>query len=158
MKAKPERTSPASMVSPSINIISEGTEIQGEVNSNGDIRIDGKLTGIVNSKEKVVVGSPGKVDGDINCQSADILGYVSGTVKATEILYLKSSARIEGDITAAKLVIESGAVFNGNCQMIGKETEKRPGKVEPKVEQAKQTEDKQDEKESADVTWVSKNN
>lgn len=108
-------------IQPSVNMISEGTSIQGEIQSNGDIRIDGKLSGMVFSKSKVVIGASGEVEGDIRCQSADVLGKISGTIEVKEILYLKSSSNIQGDITTNKLVVESGAIFNGLCSMGNKE-------------------------------------
>jgi cytoskeletal protein CcmA (bactofilin family) len=99
------------------NKISEGTFIQGEVNSAGDIRIDGKVKGTLRSKAKVVIGTSGEVEGDLNCHSADIHGLINGTVRVRDILYLKSTSRISGDIFSKKLVIESGAVFDGKCSM-----------------------------------------
>jgi cytoskeletal protein CcmA (bactofilin family) len=104
-------------IMPAVNLISEGTEIQGEIKSNDDIRIDGTLTGVIHSKSKVVIGSTGKVNGEIYCQSADVLGKLEGTVNAADILYLKTSAKIDGDIKTGKLVVESGATFNGKCHM-----------------------------------------
>lgn len=99
------------------NKISEGTRIDGEINSTGDIRIDGKVSGTVSSKAKVVVGTSGEVEGDVNCHSADVLGHIKGTINVRDILYLKSTSRISGDIQTKKLVIESGAVFDGTCSM-----------------------------------------
>jgi cytoskeletal protein CcmA (bactofilin family) len=75
------------------------------------------VKGTLRSKAKVVVGTSGEVDGDINCHSADVHGQVTGTLKVRDILYLKSTSRISGDIITKKLVIESGAVFDGNCSM-----------------------------------------
>lgn len=104
-------------ISPAVNLISEGTIIDGEINSNGDIRIDGMVTGTVRSKSKVVIGSTGKVKGEIYCESADVLGSIEGSIEVKGILYLKTSASISGEINTGKLVVESGAVFNGICRM-----------------------------------------
>ncbi|CAN5369545.1 polymer-forming cytoskeletal protein [soil metagenome] len=101
----------------SINIIGAGTVIEGEVSSNGDIRIDGTIRGSVTSKAKVVVGSTGVVEGDVICQSADISGAIKGKTTVQEMLFLKSNARINGDIQTGKLVVEVGASFTGNCSM-----------------------------------------
>ncbi len=101
----------------SINIIGAGTIIEGEIKSNGDIRIDGTIRGSVTSKAKVVVGSTGIVDGDVHCQNADISGTVKGKITVMEMLFLKSAARINGDIQTGKLVVEVGASFTGNCSM-----------------------------------------
>ncbi len=102
---------------PSINLLGSGTELTGDIRSNGDIRIDGILTGSINSTGKVVVGSTGRVDGEIICLNADISGEVSAQIKVSELLSLKSTARVIGDIITNKLAIEPGAVFTGACKM-----------------------------------------
>jgi cytoskeletal protein CcmA (bactofilin family) len=99
------------------NQILTGTSLQGEVNSASDIRIDGTLTGILNCKGKVVLGPSGRIEGTVNCQTADISGFIKGNIQVTELLALKSTANIEGDIATNKLSIEPGANFTGNCSM-----------------------------------------
>ena len=101
----------------SINLIGQGTTIEGEIKSQGDIRIDGIIIGSVFSKSKVVVGSTGQVQGDITCQNADISGLVKGKTNVMEMMFLKSTGRINGDISTGKLVVEVGASFTGNCNM-----------------------------------------
>ncbi|HNR49432.1 MAG TPA: polymer-forming cytoskeletal protein [Bacteroidia bacterium] len=101
----------------SINIIAAGTSIEGEIKSNGDLRIDGNINGSVFSKAKVVIGATGVVEGDIVCQNADVSGTIKGTSTVTEMLFLKSTAKINGDINTGKLVVEVGASFTGNCNM-----------------------------------------
>jgi cytoskeletal protein CcmA (bactofilin family) len=100
-----------------INIIGAGTVIEGEIKSNGDVRIDGTIRGSVTSKAKVVIGATGVVEGDVFCQSADISGAIKGKTTVSEMLFLKSNARINGDIHTGKLVVEVGASFTGNCSM-----------------------------------------
>lgn len=101
-----------------INIIGAGTIINGDVTSNGDIRIDGNVKGTVISKAKVVVGKSSEIDGDIEAQNADISGKVNGKLEVSQTLLLKPSAFINGDIMVNKLVVESGAEFNGKCSML----------------------------------------
>ncbi|MBP6335067.1 MAG: polymer-forming cytoskeletal protein [Bacteroidia bacterium] len=101
----------------SINLIGAGTIIEGDVRSNGDIRIDGTVHGKVISKAKVVVGSTGTVEGDVSCQNSDLSGTVKGKMSVSELLFLKSSAKIIGDIVTGKLVVEVGATFTGSCNM-----------------------------------------
>ena len=103
--------------STSVNIIGHGTNIEGEVNSNGDIRIDGSVKGSVTTKSKLVIGTSGSVDGDVFCQNADISGSIKGKATVNEMLFLKSNGRINGDINTGKLVVEVGASFTGNCNM-----------------------------------------
>lgn len=120
---KKQKEQPQNGISPTVNLISEGTEIQGEIQCKGDIRVDGKLSGVVRSQAKVVIGSTGSIEGDVYCQSADVHGRIEGTINVKDILYLKSSARIDGDITTNKLVVESGAIWNGTCSMGNKAKE-----------------------------------
>jgi cytoskeletal protein CcmA (bactofilin family) len=100
-----------------INLISNGTDITGDIRSNGDIRIDGSLTGNLNTKGKVVVGTTGKVKGEIICKNSEVAGFIEGKITVTQLLNLKVSSKINGDIITSKLSIEPGAVFSGNCKM-----------------------------------------
>lgn len=101
----------------SVNLISAGTVIEGEINCKGDLRVDGKVTGKIHSKSKVVIGTTGEVEGDIVCQHADIFGKYNGNMRINEILFMKSSCHVQGDIHAGKLVVEAGAIFSGHCNM-----------------------------------------
>jgi cytoskeletal protein CcmA (bactofilin family) len=103
--------------SSAINIIRTGTEITGDINCKEDIRIDGKLLGNLKSAGKVVVGEGGFIDGTIECAHATIFGDIKGTILVNELLSLKSSANLVGDITTNKLQIEPGANFSGGCKM-----------------------------------------
>jgi cytoskeletal protein CcmA (bactofilin family) len=100
-----------------LNLIGGGTVITGTLTTSGDIRIDGSVTGTVTSKAKVVMGDSSRVAGDVYCQSADISGVVEGNIFVEDLLTLKSTARIIGDINTKKLIIEVGAGFNGSCHM-----------------------------------------
>ncbi len=100
----------------SINIIGIGTEISGNLSTKGDVRIDGKITGNVTSRAKVVIGITGEVNGNIFSESAEISGNINGDISTTELLFLKLTANIKGDIIADKLVVENGANIIGYCQ------------------------------------------
>ncbi len=99
------------------NTITNGTEIIGDINSNGDIRLDGALKGNLKTKGKVVVGSTGKVTGTITCKNSDIFGLMEGKIFVSELLSLKSTAILKGDIITNKLAIEPGCKFSGTCSM-----------------------------------------
>lgn len=101
----------------SINLIGAGTVITGEIKSSGDIRIDGTVVGSVTTKGKIVLGSTGAVEGEMFCQNADLSGKLKGNITVSELLSLKSTANLIGDITTAKLAIEPGANFSGSCSM-----------------------------------------
>ena len=100
-----------------INLISNGTDITGDVKSNGDIRIDGTLTGNLNTKGKVVIGPTGKVAGEVICKNSEVSGIVEGKITVGQLLNLKVSSKILGDIVTSKLSIEPGAKFSGSCKM-----------------------------------------
>ena len=99
------------------NQFCEGTVIEGEIKSASDIRLDGTIHGSIVSSAKVVIGQNGKLEGDLRCQNGDVSGHVKGIVDVKEMLFLKATANIEGDIVAGKLVVEAGAIFNGTCRM-----------------------------------------
>ena len=105
--------------SPLVNQIRPGTVIDGDIKSNGDLRIDGLLTGTIDAKGKLVVGPTGNISGDVVCQNAEILGTINGKLTVAELLSLKITAKINGDIITNKLSIEPGANFSGSCTMGG---------------------------------------
>jgi cytoskeletal protein CcmA (bactofilin family) len=102
-----------------INLVSQGTTIKGDIISTGDIRIDGHLEGSIQTKGKVVVGTSGHVEGKISCQNADISGTVNAKITVSELLSLKATAKLTGDINTNKIAIEPGANYTGNCTMGG---------------------------------------
>src|SRR5680860_982968 len=102
---------------PAINIIRKGTQISGDVTCTGDIRIDGVLNGTLISEGKVVVGESGVVDGEVTCKNADVSGKINAKIVVKELLQLKTTAKILGDINTNKLSIEPGANFTGTCNM-----------------------------------------
>jgi cytoskeletal protein CcmA (bactofilin family) len=115
-----------------INLISQGTDIMGDIKSTGDIRIDGSLTGTLNTKGKVVIGPTGKVNGEVVCKNSEVSGTVEGRIIVNQLLILKASSKILGDIATAKLSIEPGAVFSGNCKMSENENNGGAGAAKPK--------------------------
>jgi len=99
------------------NMIGPGTKIIGNIETNGDIRIDGNIEGNVSSKGKLVVGTNGFVKGELICSNAEIAGTVTGKITVSELLSFKASSKINGDIKTSKLSIEPGAIFSGTCSM-----------------------------------------
>jgi len=100
-----------------VNMISSGTQVRGDIESNSGIRIDGVLKGKMNIKGKVVTGASGLVEGDIFCQTLEVSGTIRGNIQASEMVSLKSSSKIYGEIITRKLAIEPGALFTGTCKM-----------------------------------------
>lgn len=114
----------------STNQIGKGTVIQGNIETFGDLRIDGKLVGDLKTKSKAVFGQSSVVEGNVIAQNAEVEGHVTGTVEVTDVLILKATAVIDGDIVTDKLIVESGAMFNGGCKMGVKSREIKIGKKE----------------------------
>lgn len=104
-----------------LNTIAQDTKIKGNIDSDGDIRIDGILIGDLDCKGRVVVGPDSRIDGTIRCTSAEIMGYVKGEISVKDLLSLKGTASITGNLTMGKLSVEPGARFVGHCKMINEE-------------------------------------
>ena len=102
-----------------LNRIVEGTSIEGDIRSDSNIRIDGKLKGTIHTKGRLVIGSSGIIEGEIICENADIEGVFIGKINVNQLLSLKSTAKLTGDIITSKLAIEPGAMFSGACSMGG---------------------------------------
>ena len=101
----------------SISIISTDSIIKGDMESEGDIRIDGKLIGNINCKAKIIIGQQGRVEGNLNGNQADILGTINGDINMAGQLNLLGKSIINGNIHVGKLQMESTVVFNGKCIM-----------------------------------------
>ena len=100
-----------------INMIGEGTVIEGTLRSESDVRVSGRVVGNLDVQGKVIVAKEGSVNGELVAISADIAGDVQGQIHIKELCVLKGAARVDADIKSARLVVEEGAVFNGQCEM-----------------------------------------
>lgn len=100
-----------------LNLVGAGTTVEGKIRSNGSVRIDGKLIGDVVANENLFVGETGEVEGTVNARNITIGGKVKGGITAQEKLIFEAKSQVRGEIKAAKLVIDEGAVFDGNCTM-----------------------------------------
>ncbi len=99
------------------NIIGNNTSIVGDIISEGDFRIDGKVEGSIKTTGRVVIGKSGEIKGKIDCRNADIEGKFSGELVVSSLLTLKATARIFGEVIISKLSVEPGAEFNATCSM-----------------------------------------
>lgn len=98
-------------------VISKGVKIEGKLSCSGNIRLDGEVQGDISSEGVVIVGENGKVNGQINADSITIGGRVTGTVRAKDKVVLEAKANLKGDIITKILMVEAGAIFNGNTKM-----------------------------------------
>lgn len=109
-----------------VNLIGEGTVIEGTFRAEGDVRVSGRVEGTMQVAGKVFVTQEGRIDGDLSARNADVAGAITGTVRIEERLLLHGTARVEADVETERLVMEEGASFNGACVMDGKASTPRP--------------------------------
>jgi cytoskeletal protein CcmA (bactofilin family) len=99
------------------NAIIAGTKIEGNIIAGSDIRIDGILIGDLDCKGRVVIGPEGTIKGNVTCQNAVIEGNFEGKLNVQELLNVRETATIEGNIQTEKLMVQAGAVYNVTCAM-----------------------------------------
>ena len=99
------------------NRIVQGTVIRGDIETKEDFRLDGTLIGNYTSGGKLVIGTSGEVQGDIKCKNVDVEGKYTGKLEVDELLTVKSTAHIKGDVVVSRLSVESGAIFEATCSM-----------------------------------------
>lgn len=99
------------------SILAPGAKIKGDISSDTDLRLDGIMEGNIVSEGKVILGPASSIIGNITCSNAEISGKVKGNISAPEQLSLKSASHIDGAVTTSTLIIESGAILNGTCNM-----------------------------------------
>ncbi|CAI8307290.1 MAG: Uncharacterised protein [Flavobacteriales bacterium UBA4585] len=99
------------------NRILAGTSITGDIVSDGDIRVDGKVAGSMRVSGKLVIGEQGRVEGEVECKNAAIAGQLEGTINVAQSLSLSASAKVKGKVQVEKLAVEPGADINGSLSM-----------------------------------------
>ena len=100
-----------------LNSLVHGTVVEGTVKAENDIRVDGVIKGALNCKSKVIIGPTGYVEGEIRCKNAVIEGKFDGNLSVAELLNVRESAQVTGDVKTNKLIVQSGAIFNVGCKM-----------------------------------------
>ncbi len=101
-------------------VVGPSVKIQGDLNSEGNIRIEGAVTGKIKTSQSLYASQGSKIVADILAGNAVIGGDVQGNIKTSGHLVLESTAKIAGDITCSILRVEDGAVFSGKCVMNAK--------------------------------------
>jgi len=98
-------------------MLGAGSVFEGKLHFEGQVRIDGTFTGEITTTDLLVIGEGAKVSATINCGSVEIKGDITGNVNASESIVLRATARVQADIYAPSLVVDKGAVFEGNTRM-----------------------------------------
>ncbi|MCT4589190.1 MAG: polymer-forming cytoskeletal protein [Carboxylicivirga sp.] len=109
------------------DMIGPGTAIKGDIETNNDIKVDGSIEGNLISKGRIIIGQSGKVIGELKSTNCDIMGTFEGKLTVSELLSLKASSKLHGDVKTSKLSIEPGAIFTGTCNMDDKVTQPSAG-------------------------------
>jgi len=102
--------------------LGEGTQFKGVLSFAGAVRIDGQLEGEIVGDEMLIIGEPGQVKAEIEVGTLVVSGHVQGTIVAKERVELLRPSRVTGTIKTPCLVVAEGALFNGNCEMAGTDT------------------------------------
>jgi cytoskeletal protein CcmA (bactofilin family) len=113
-----KKNTPVTSSSGALNALVKGTVVEGSLRCDNDLRVDGTIKGKLNCQAKVIIGPTGVVEGEIHCQNAVIEGRFKGTLHVTELLNVRETAEVEGEITTNKLLVQSGARFNVSCKMV----------------------------------------
>lgn len=100
-----------------LNALVKGTTVEGSLRCESDLRVDGTIKGKLNCQAKVIIGPSGVVDGEIRCQNAVIEGRFKGILFVSELLNVRETAEVDGEISTNKLLVQSGAKFNVTCHM-----------------------------------------
>jgi cytoskeletal protein CcmA (bactofilin family) len=100
-----------------INIIGQSTYVEGTIKSQGNIRIDGRVCGTINAEGNFVVGLTGEIEGNVQAKNITISGKFKGDISANEKLVLENNSKVAGDLYTKRLVVDDGAIFNGQCKM-----------------------------------------
>ncbi len=122
-KKEAARTGSSLPMGGNLNSLAAGTRIEGTIHAENDIRIDGSIKGKLYCSAKVIIGPTGKLEGDIQCQSAVVEGQFEGTLQATDSLQISEKAKVSGELYAGRLIVQPGAVINGSFDMGGAKRE-----------------------------------
>ena len=98
-------------------VIGNEAYFQGTLTAKGSLRIDGRVDGSIVDAKIVTVGKTGKVKGDISCEVCYACGEINGNITALDHIEALDGARVDGDLRSPRIMIEEGALFNGNCAM-----------------------------------------
>ena len=100
-------------------MLGAGSVFEGKLHFEGQVRIDGTFNGEITTTDLLVIGEGAKVSATINCGSVEVKGDITGNISATDSIVLRATARVQADIYAPSLVVDKGAVFEGNSRMTG---------------------------------------
>jgi len=98
-------------------LLGKGSEFEGKLTFEGQVRIDGKFNGQIVTKDVLVIGDGARVNAEITAGTVIINGQVEGNVKATQIIELKTPGRVKGNLETPSLSMDRGVIFEGSLKM-----------------------------------------
>jgi cytoskeletal protein CcmA (bactofilin family) len=98
-------------------MLGAGSVFDGKLHFEGQVRIDGTFTGEITTTDHLVIGEGAKVSATINCGSVEVKGDITGNINASASIALRPTARVQADLNTPSLVVDKGAVFEGNTRM-----------------------------------------
>src|SRR5262245_18746717 len=110
-------------------LLGKGSEFEGKLSFEGQVRIDGKYSGQISTRDVLVIGEGARVNAEISAGTDIINGQVEGNIKASGMVELHPPARVKGSIETPALSMDKGVIFEGSCKMenIGKGGPPAPG-------------------------------
>ena len=103
-----------------LNMIAAGTTVEGKIRTQGSVRVDGKVIGEISASEALAVGVMGEIEGNVTAKNMTVGGKIRGSVNVQEKAVLESKSVLKGDLRAARLIIDEGAIFDGKITMSDK--------------------------------------
>ncbi len=98
-------------------VIGSETEFKGDIQSQGSVRLDGKMEGTISAQGEIIIGETARLKGNIVGKRVLVSGEVIGDIEAISGLDISHSGRVYGDISGGRLLIEEGAVYKGKVNM-----------------------------------------
>src|SRR5438045_7428454 len=115
------------------DVLSSDVEIKGSIKFQKELLIDGKVEGEINSDGVLTIGENADIRGEIKTKSITVFGKVQGNITVAERCELKAKCTLQGDLKAARLVIEEGATFIGKSEVTSGMTAAKPAAARPEV-------------------------
>ena len=98
-------------------LLGKGSEFEGKLTFEGQVRIDGKFSGQIFTKDTLVIGEGAKVNAEINAGTVIVNGAVEGNIRAAQLIELHTPGRVKGNLETPSLSIDKGVMFEGSCKM-----------------------------------------
>lgn len=114
-------------------IVGRESVVTGKLSIQNSVRVEGKVNGEISSTGTVTIGAKGEVEGDIIAVNTIVGGRVKGSIKATEKIILEANSILVGDLQAARLTIDEGAMFEGKCSMTEEEEQEENKEKKQKI-------------------------